>query len=360
VASPGNGALNVPINPKITSTHVNGASSYSIDISTNNTFSAGVISLSGAQSQTFSGLSYGTKYYARVKTDLSPNYGKTTSFTTLPVTNLYYIVAPANNATNIPYVTNVTAYPVTNATQYTIELNPDVNFGAGTAIVKTSTSRTIGFTLTHNTKYYARVTTDIDNTWGTIIRSFTTGSPLSLAYVASPKDGAAGVPNAVSVYSNLVPDATSYTIELNTSPNFTGNSIVKTSASRAILFNGLASNQTYYTRVQTNVDPGVWGTTNTNFTTVNCAGCRSSDDWVGDTGEEAVEFGPVEVNVYPAPFHDKLNIHVQAETQEDMIVQLYDLTGKEAGRYSGMTNSLLELQTTELTNGLYVIEDWHQ
>jgi hypothetical protein len=357
VSMPGNNATGISINPKVTSTLVSGASTYTIDISTDNTFTTGVISLSGAQSQTFSGLTYDTKYFAHVKTDLSPNYGKITSFTTMPVTSLYYITSPANDATNIPYVTNVTAYAVPNATQYTIELNPDVNFGAGTAIVKTSASRTIGFTLGYDTKYYARVTTDFDNTWGTIIRSFTTGDPLSLAYVTSPKNGGTGVPTSVNVYSNIVPGASSYSIELNTMPDFSGTSIVKTSATRAVSFTGLTINQIYYTRVQTNVDPGQWGTKSTSFTTLSSAPlARASDDWVGDTGEEAIEFGPVETNVYPIPFHDKLNIHMQTDAQEQMMIQLYDITGKEAGKHFGITNSLMEIQTTEMSSGMYVMK----
>jgi uncharacterized repeat protein (TIGR03803 family) len=357
VSSPGNNSINAAINPKITSTLINGATTYTIDIGTDNTFSSGIISSSGPQSQMFNGLSYGTQYFARVKTDLSPNYGKTTSFTTVPVANLYYIAAPMNGATNVPYVTNITAHLVPNATQYTIELNPDSNFGPSTAIVKSSSSKTIGFTLDYNTRYYARVATDIDHTFGTIIKSFTTGDPLSLAYVTSPKNGGVGVPNSVTVYSNTIPGAAHYTIELNTASDFNGSSIVKTSTTHAITFKGLASNQIYYTRVQTDLDPGEWGITSTSFTTTGpSTSARSMSDWVGETQEEVIEFSRDEVNVYPIPFHDKLNIHVQADTQKEMWIQFYDLTGKEVGKYSGMTNSRMELPTSEMSVGIYVLK----
>jgi hypothetical protein len=451
VSMPMNGATGVAISPKVTSMTVTGATTYTIDLSEDNTFTSGVISMSGTQSQTFTGLYYGKKYYARVATDLSPgNYGKTTSFTTEtgasqcyvtspansavnvswdPTVNVHnlgpmsytlqlsttsdfssiaaaqttsatsfkftglsygtpyysrvtcdsaygvwgptrtfttgtpesysYITSPANGATNVSYVTNVTANLVPDATSYTIELNTDPLFESGVSIVKTPTVsplQTIGFTLDYDQTYYARVYTDLTpGSWGTTIKSFTTGDPLSLAYVTSPKNGGTGVPTTVIVYSNPVPGATSYTIELNTSPDFSGASIVKTSTMRYISFNGLGQDQIYYTRVQTNLEPGQWGNTSTSFTTINPA-ARSTDDWVGDTGDEQpIVFGPAQADVFPVPFHDKLTLHLQTDQQDQMAIHLYDLNGKDAGLYSGMTNSMIELKPNQLAAGIYII-----
>ena len=165
------------------------------------------------------------------------------------------------------------------------------------------------------------------------------------------------MPTTVTVYSNPVPGATNYTIELNTASDFlSGVSIVQTSSVNNISFSGLSSNQTYYTRVQTDAAPDQWGTTDTKFTTVNPL-ARSDDSWVGKTdGELAVEFGSSEASFYPIPFRDKLNIHVQSDLQEEMAIHLYDVNGVDAGQFKGMTNTKIELAPGNLSSGLYIIK----
>ncbi|MGC4022324.1 MAG: ASPIC/UnbV domain-containing protein [Cyclobacteriaceae bacterium] len=442
VTSPANGTVNTNVSLKVTSSTLKGASTYTIELSPDQTFSTGIISMSGTNALNFTGLSYSTTYYARVKSNLSPLYGKTTNFSTAPAeyfsyvknpvnnatgvatslnvvvntvigatnytvelnsdsafnattalvqtgaktTFMYsglhyntvyhtrvktdlspnwgviksfttkraqsYITAPINNSVNVPYVTNVSTNTILGATLYTIELNPDSTFNATTAIVKYSSNHTIGFTLAYNTKYYGRVSTDADpGSWG-VTKVFTTGDPLSLAYVTSPKNGSSGVPTSVSITSNVVPGATHYTIELNTASDFSGTPIVR-SGMRTISFSGLAMNTTYHTRVQSNLAPGQWGITNTTFTTAS-PGARSTD-WKGDDEEETLEFGAPVLSVYPNPVKTTFTVHAQTDNQDVLSIQLYDMTGKELNRYQGQTNNLLEIDGRSLVGGMYII-----
>jgi hypothetical protein len=356
VLAPGNLATGQNVTLNVASTLVTGATTYTIELNTASDFTGVSFEKTGTNRiQAFSGLSFGTTYYTRVKTDLSPIYGKSTQFTTSSASALSYITSPANNSVNVAYVTNVTSNSVANATTYTIELNSDPNFGVSTAIVK-SGGKTIAFQLSYNTKYYARVLTDLNQgAWGAT-RSFTTGSPLTLAYVASPLNGATGVPSTVDVVSYPVPGATSYTIELNTAPDFSGINVTKTGTTRRVNFSGLMIGTTYYTRVQTNAMPGQWGTTSTSFSLTSTPGGRI-EGWSGDDiKEQTLEFGPIEVSIYPIPFRETLRVHYQSDTQTPLLIQMLDTTGKTILSHHGETNNLIELETRQLPAGFYIIK----
>ncbi|MFZ6010257.1 MAG: hypothetical protein ACOYXT_07885, partial [Bacteroidota bacterium] len=93
-------------------------------------------------------------------------------------------------------------------------------------------------------------------------------TPAVTSFVSKPYHGAVNVsPFDLKVTANVAEGATRYTIELNTKPDFTGVSFIKTSAKdheRTLIFTGLRYTTTYYTRVSTNVSG--YGKT-TQFTT---------------------------------------------------------------------------------------------
>jgi Secretion system C-terminal sorting domain len=243
---------------------------------------------------------------------------------------------------------------VPGATTYFIELNTDPNFGAGTADMKSSSNPTIAFSLNFDTKYYARVKTNLLDVWGTKLKSFTTGSPTSLAYITSPKDGGTGVPSTVKVTSNPVPSATSYTIELNTSSDFSGTKLELTSSSRTKTFSGLATFTTYYARVSTNAAPGEWGPARS-FTTINPS-ARSSSDWMGEEVEEEELKFETGVNIYPVPFRQTLNIHVQTLKQDALLVNFYNLQGSQVHSFQGLTNRVEEIDGEAMAPGVYLLK----
>src|SRR5690606_11156615 len=103
--------------------------------------------------------------------------------------------------------------------------------------------------LQFSTKYYARVSSaSSQGEFGTVT-TFTTKTPVSIYYILSPSDGSTMVPYATNVIAQKVDGASTFSIELNTDPNFDpATAITKTSSSRTIAFE-LAYNTTYYTRV---------------------------------------------------------------------------------------------------------------
>ena len=158
----------------------------------------------------------------------------------------------------------------------------------------------------------------------------------------------------VWVYSNPVPGAVKYTIELNTDPAFgSGTAITLSGNSRALNFSGLAQSKTYYTRVMTDVDPGVWGNTNTNFITAGPLG-RSNEDWVGDVSEITIEQQPLRILVDGNPFSERLRFIIETMDAIDAEVTLFDLMGKPVHESVEKTNTPIVIQKP-MANGVYLL-----
>src|SRR6185436_20952335 len=105
VITPANISTGQALTLNVTSRVITGATSYTIELNDAFDFTGNSFVKTGAVTQSFTGLSYGTTYYTRVKTNLSANYGSITSFRTGNV----YVTTPTNNAVNVNYNTNVTA-----------------------------------------------------------------------------------------------------------------------------------------------------------------------------------------------------------------------------------------------------------
>jgi len=353
VTTPANNATNQLWTRTITANTITGASTYTIQLSPVNDFSTGIIQQTGSTpTLSFSGLAYDTQYFSRVTTDLSPGaWGPVRSFTTGNPANYSYITSPANGATNVSWIVTLTSNLVTDATQYTIEVNTASDF-TGTSIVQTG-SRSMNFTLAYSQLYYVRVKTNLmPAAWGPA-RSFTTGSPVSFAYVTSPANGATNVATTVNVSSNTVTGATSYTIELNTAPDFTGTATVKTSSSRTINFAGLSAGTTYYTRVSTNLSGGVWGATRS-FTTTGTATGRIAQNTPDDITKETTEES-FSIDVFGNPFTHSLSFIINARYQEEAAVKLIDLTGRVFHESNQKTNTLVVLEPSAAP-GIYLLQ----
>jgi hypothetical protein len=266
VTVPVNNALNQKLSVAVTSIAVAKAMTYTIELNTSADFTGTAIVKSGGRNVTFTGLQYGTQYFSRVKTNLSPNYGEVKSFTTATPDYFAYVVTPVNGATGLTTSVAVTANKVDLAATYEIELNTSSDFnGAGKVYLGTSRMKT--FTgLSYNTTYYTRVRTSLTDTWGET-RSFTTVNAQSLAYVTSPMNNSTNNIWTLDITSSNVVGATTYWIQVSKDNAFnTGVITSLPSSTRTIKFTGLDYDSHYYTRVATNVSGGAYGTVRSFFT----------------------------------------------------------------------------------------------
>lgn len=260
LTNPANGATGVATTRTFVADSVPGAVTYTLELSLNASFSPVYRSIQRTEHKfPVANLSPNTKYYARVKTSLWSRPGPATTFTTSATTATSLVTTPANGAVNVAApLLKVTVKAVTGAKRYTVQLNTASDF-SGTMLTQTSTTddqRTLTFTgLQYSTKYYARVKTDINETFGTVT-SFTTKAE-TFSMLVTPSNGATNVDREILQTSVLpIAGAKEYTLQISTSSTFASNN--KT-------IKGVDDNQTtfllrdlkpltrYYARVTTDI-----------------------------------------------------------------------------------------------------------
>jgi hypothetical protein len=320
MASPANNSVNNNVNLNIYSVIISGATSYTIQLSKTKDFSLFALNYTGqSRMAVVTGLNYNTKYYSRVKTNLTGNFGRTDSFTTVLPEYFTYVVSPANNSANNNVNLNIYSNIVPGATSYTILLSDTRDFSSNT-VLKTSSSVMVTFNgLKYSTKYFTQVETNLSGNFGKT-DSFTTAPPEYLAYVISPLSNSVNNNVSLNISSNIVPGASSYTIQLSEFNDFSVIAFNKTSASRMIAFSGLKHGTKYYTRVQTGLSSNFGKTIS--FTT-SITTSKSAYEVTGINQAEASNA----LNVYPNPTSGLLNIAL-AEANGDNLVEVYDISGK--------------------------------
>jgi hypothetical protein len=348
--SPANGATNIGMKVNVTANLVLYATSYTMELNTDSLFStSSAIVKSGGRLLSFNNLSTSTTYYVRIKTNLSPKWGKTHSFTTGPALIFSYIISPANNATDVSTILNVKANNITGASTYKLQLCTSSDFVSSPIIEKIVTTNTALFTgLKYNTKYFARLSTDLASGWGNIT-SFTTKTAFSLAYVKSPAENATNQPLKLVIKSNVVPGATHYTIELNTAPDFTGKSLVQSSSSNSVTFTSLSPNTTYYNRVKTELDNS-WGSIR-KFTT------SEQIPLVQEIAFSATTRSQEEITIvaYPNRFSEVLNVTVNSPYEDDVEISLIDFAGQVFESTNVSANTEFQIRNAKLKPGLYIL-----
>lgn len=349
VVTPANAVGNQLPTLNVVANEIFGATSYTIQLSPLSDFSSGVIEQTGpTRTLNFSQLVPITTYYSRVHTSVAPGlWGPTRSFTTAN----QYLTSPANGAVNVLWSTVLITNTTSTATSYTIEANTLPDF-TGTSIVKTGASSNQNFVLAYDQTYYVRCRSNIAGGWGSD-RSFTTGNPVSLSYTIAPVNGATNVALAPQVWANVLPGATSYTVELNPASDFSGTPIIKTQASSTMGFTGLAPGTTYYTRAKTSLDPTQWGPTRS-FTTVNA---RIMADDIPTTPDVELETNNFEVVLDNNPFRTHLGLTVKGKSSIAEI-QMIDILGRVAIHSSIPTNQHVEIATS-FSPGVYLVRVVH-
>jgi hypothetical protein len=323
VTSPAHGSTGFLPTVNVSAKALSGASTYTIQLSSQEDF-AGVLEKSGARGQRFTGLSYGTRYFARVKTNLSPKFGKTTSFSTVPAEDLAFVTSPADGAIDQSPNLTVVSNTVPGATNYTIDLNTSRLF-LDTSISK-SGSRTQVFTgLNYNTTYYSRVRTEFTQTPGET-RSFTTMDASKISFITSPADGATGQPTTLNLVCNPVPGATEYSVFVAINGVFLA---VETSSSRTIQVSGLAPNTSYHVQVRTNLSQQ-FGPVRT-FTTGAALGALAA---------------------YPNPASNQVTIK---NIKPDSQIRIIDAISGTLVETIHATDEELTIETTKYRRGLYYV-----
>jgi hypothetical protein len=256
------------------------------------------------------------------------------------------VSGPTNGKTDVSIKTILQAPEKMGATQYTFLISKDSEFSEGTElklIAEPGARQVQCPRLDYSTTYWVRVKTDI-NFYGDRT-SFTTSSAEKYSFVSSPANGATDVTtDNLKVTTNVVYGATSYTIELNTSADFTGTSFVKTSAvanQRTLTFNGLTPGTTYYNRTMTNLPSG-WGPIRS-FTT---AIAPPPMEYIAEANEA--------VSVYPNPFQSHFTI---ANKNSDATVHatLIDMTGREVNAAMLDIDSSIDIGD-DLSSGIYLLK----
>jgi len=252
--SPSNGATNIPISPTLSwSTNPN-ATSYTLQVSTNSSFTSFVYNanVGNVTSQQLSGLNNAAIYYWRVAATNSSGTSDWSSvwfFTTAGLPQPPTLSSPANGAANIslPPVLNWNASPAANSYRLQVSTNDQFTNIVYDLAGLTNTNQQVN-SLLESTQYYWRVNATNNNGtsgWSNVF-NFTTVSLILI----SPANGSTDISLAPTLSWNLSASATSYTLQVSTNSSFTSfiyNANVGNVTNQQL--NGLNNSTTYYWRI---------------------------------------------------------------------------------------------------------------
>ncbi len=254
--SPSNGATGQAVPVTLRWNKVANATSYGVQVATNNTFSSGVVLDDGAVSDTVrvvTGLAATTQYYWRVKAKDASSEGAYTgarSFTTsvaAPVT-----MAPANHATDVPLSTTIAWHAVPLALTYHLQVATDAGFTSGVVIDDASIADTTKAVsgLVKSSTYYWRVSAVSAGGEGPFSSTSDFTTFLPPPQQVYPGNNSVAIPLSPTFVWNKVAGATHYWFQLASDSNFTtllknDTSIVDTQRTVA----NLTSSTRYYWRV---------------------------------------------------------------------------------------------------------------
>ncbi|MFA6978162.1 MAG: FISUMP domain-containing protein [Ignavibacteriaceae bacterium] len=273
---PTNGAVEQKLSPVLVWNKVSNANSYTLQISTNSSFTNFVfntdsLTVTSKQATNLSGL---TQYYWRVSATNnfgSMGWSETWSFTTgiAPVPPV--LLSPTDGATDISLSPTLTWNGSSGATSYVLQLSTNNSFSSFVFNQSVTTTNKQITGLTNSTKYYWRVSTK--NNFGTSnpsdVWSFTIGTPPTAPTLLTPSDGATEVALSPSFTWNASTGATSYTLQVATDNSFTNtifnNNVGNITSKQITDLSGLTK---YYWRVNaTNTYGSSAASTSWSFTT---------------------------------------------------------------------------------------------
>ena len=275
LASPADASTGISLAPTLTWNQALSANTYDVQVSTVSNFNSTIINLTNLTvlTKAISGLSNGILYYWRVRS--TNQYGTSAwstvwSFTTQQVQapDKPTLAAPGNNATNISTSPLLVWNTANGASTYGLQVSTQSNF-ASTIISQTgigATQKQISG-LSSNTVYYWRV--NAANSGGTSswsdVWSFTSATGGDSLPPATPT-----ITTPVNNQTNTLLDryfrcthtarATTYGLQISTSPNFTNLFVNVTGMQDTLYFvYNLAPNTKYYWRMNATNSYGTSG-----------------------------------------------------------------------------------------------------
>ena len=241
--------------------HVNGTSTYQVQLGSDTAFSSPIVNDSTVTDTTRQvlGLSNGAIYYWRVRA-ISPGtksaYAVPFSFTTVVTTpGVPTLVSPADGAPSQPMPVTVRWNTVASAIGYHVQVSSDPQFGSFFVNDSTVTDTTrLMSGLTNNTTYYWRVRTINSGGKSAFSTPYTFTTVVALPGVPallSPSDGATTQPIALNLRWSRVTGASAYHVQVSSDAPFSALVVNdSTLADTTKVVSGLANNTTYYWRVQ--------------------------------------------------------------------------------------------------------------
>jgi len=247
--TPNNNATEVPLSPTLTWNAVTNAVSYTLQVSTSNSFPGFVYNQNGLTntSQQISGLNSNTTYYWRVNsTNIygTSSWSNIFSFKTVAPPQAPTLLAPTNNATEVALSPTLTWNAVSNAVSYTLQISANNSFSSfvhdQSGLTNTS-QQIIG--LNEATIYFWRVaatniygTSSYSTTW-----SFLTAGTSSLL-LTSPNGGETwyvGETQQITWQANHV---SNIKIEHSSNNGLTWNSIINSTPASTGSYNYIVPN----------------------------------------------------------------------------------------------------------------------
>ena len=238
---------------------VTNATSYSVDYSTSNTFSSGVVSqTTTALTVTPTGLTSATTYYFRVAAVATgyttSAYGTANGTTTAPA-GTTALTAPTLTLSGVGSSSAIATWTAsTNATGYSLDRATNSGFSAGLTTVYTGTALTFSNTgLSSSTQYYYRVKATgtgsyTDSPYSTA-QTITTSASSGTALVAQAIVLNGATTTSIATSMSLNPNASGYEFQYSTSATFASNvTTIQSGTATYAIQTGLTPNTAYYFR----------------------------------------------------------------------------------------------------------------
>ena len=268
LVSPANGSTGEPNSLTLQWSAVTAATSYSVQVATDNTFTNIIVNQTGLSNTSYqiSGLSNGTTYYWRVGdytlllfSGWSSAWSFTTSTPPPPSLTAPTLVSPADGSTGQPTTLTFSWNSAANATSYHLQVSTSSTFATifYDNSTLTSTSQQVS-SLLNSTTYYWRVsasnstsTSSWSSTW-----SLTTTAPppppsLTPPALANPLNGASNQPTTMILSWHKVNGSNYYWLQIATDESFSNPTIGDSSITDTTYqTNILQASTTYYWRVK--------------------------------------------------------------------------------------------------------------
>ena len=181
--------------------------------------------------------------------------GSVTSAPTSVVPKIALAAPPLTASSTGPHSISVTIGNVPNASGYTLQYSTNPDFTNATTLTKNAAGSYNITGLAANTTYYVRakaIGTGIyaDSDWSVTASATTDAIPSKITLTAPTLTAYSTGAHSISVTIGNVPNASGYTLQYSTNPDFTNATTLTKNAAGSYNITGLAANTTYYVRVK--------------------------------------------------------------------------------------------------------------